>query len=132
MKTTAISNRAPEEMASAEGYRQEDWQMPAVDIAEDFDKIQVIASMPGVLQEDINVTYERDVLKIRGRVRQPENPSGRYLLREFNPAGYERTFRINEHIDRDRIAADYAHGVLTLTLPKSEAAKPRTIPVNVV
>ena len=129
MAEKTIETKPAEEMTKAEAPRQGKTYVPAVDIVEGFEEIRLFANMPGVLQEDIEVTYERDVLKIDARVRETDPNPGTYLRREFVPGHYERTFRIGNTIDRNGVAATYAHGVLTIRLPKADALKPRTIPV---
>lgn len=125
----ALAKRHVEPMRTAEPTRGTDWDVPPVDISESFEEITVVASMPGVLHEDIEVTFERGELRILGRVRAPEM-AGQVLLREFAPAGYQRVFQIGQTIDVEKIAAEYANGVLTLHLPKAESAKPRSIPIR--
>jgi len=126
----ALCNRAPEQLRTTEQTRGTGWDVPPVDILENFDEITVIASMPGVLQEDVEVTFERGELRILGRVRQPEHAQSEVWLREFAPTGYQRIFQIGQAIDASRIEAELRSGVLTLHLPKAEAAKPRSIPVK--
>jgi HSP20 family protein len=94
--------------------------LPRVDIVEREDAVQVHAEMPGVAPADVDVRFENGELTIHGK-----RPAGR------GPAlNYFRNFTLGEHLATDRIAADLKHGVLTLTLPKAEAAKPRKIAVN--
>jgi len=118
-----IENR-PEDTAVAESVDTRNWVSPRVDIAEDFDGLRVVASLPGVIHEDIEVTFEQGVLKIRARVREADEDRA-YRVREFAPGGYERSFRIRETVDASKIEADYASGVLTLALPKRESARSR-------
>lgn len=130
MKTKAVVKKAPEEITVAEETHTRDWLIPLVDITEDFEEIRVIVNIPGVLHEDIEVTFENEILRIAARVRPRREEGAEYLVREFTPTGYERTFRIGETIDVERIRAEYAQGVLTLHLSKNEAVKPRSIPIT--
>jgi len=126
----AIAKRTAEPTHTVEQTRGAGWEIPAVDITENFEEITVTASMPGVLHEDIEVTFENGELRILGRVRAPDPAPVEYLLREFAPAGYQRTFQVGTEIDSNGIEAEYENGVLTLHLPKAESAKPRSIPVK--
>jgi HSP20 family molecular chaperone IbpA len=126
----ALAKRAPEQVHATEQTRGTDWDVPPVDIYENFDEIVLVASLPGVLQEDIDVTFEQGELRILGRVRAPEHAPGEMLLREFAPAGYQRIFQIGQSVDSAKIRAELQNGVLTLHLPKADAAKPRSIPVK--
>lgn len=128
MNEMITRNYTPEEVTTAERPDRLQWHSPAVDILEDFDQITVVANIPGVLREDVDVTFDKGVLKIRGRVRTADH-DGEYLLREVTTGGYERKFRISEMIDADGIHAEYDNGVLMLRLPKSDGARPRSIPV---
>ncbi len=118
----------PEETSVAENLDTRNWVAPLVDITEGFDELRVVASVPGALHEDIDVTFEKGVLRIKAQVRSSEEKRS-YLLREFEPGGYDRSFRIHESIDASKIEAEYTNGVLTLHLPKQDAARSRSIPV---
>lgn len=104
--------------------------LPNVDIFETRDELTVLADMPGVSGEDIDIHFEDGELAIHGKVkeRQPEGLS--YVLREYGIGGFYRTFQISESIDPERINAEHRDGVLTLHLPKVEAVKPRRITVK--
>jgi len=103
---------------------------PSVDIIEQPDELVLMADMPGVCPDHIDVRFENCTLTIHGRVkdRQPENTD--YLLREYGIGDFYRTFQVNETVNAERISAEFSNGVLTLHLPKIEAAKPRKIQVS--
>jgi len=103
---------------------------PSVDIIEQPDELVLMADMPGACPDHIDVRFENGTLTIDGKVkdRQPENTD--YLLREFGIGDFYRTFQVNETINAERISAEFSNGVLTLHLPKIEAAKPRKIQVS--
>jgi HSP20 family protein len=88
------------------------------------------AVIPGAQAESIQVSFEDDVLTIRAEVPQPET-EGRQLIGERAYGEYRRSVRVNGSINPDAIEASYADGILTLTLPKTPEAQPRTIPVKV-
>lgn len=101
-----------------------------VDICETEDRIILWAEMPGVKKKDLEIRVEGNELRITGRVKEEEE--GRYLLNECPTEGeYRRTFTISDEIDVASIKAKLKDGVLELTLPKKEEAKPREIPIEV-
>lgn len=113
-----------------ETTKQEKYYIPAVDIFESKDDVTVIAEMPGVTASGIEVTLEDNVLTMRGR-KEDEISSGRILLHEFEPGNYQRRFTVAETIDQENIKASMNNGMLQITLPKAEPAKPRKIEVQI-
>src|ERR1700757_1478567 len=107
--------------------------VPPSDIYETRDNIVVMAEMPGVAPDGVDITLERRVLTIRGRNAGPGNEHIGYqrVYNEYADGDYERVFTLSENIDRDRIEATLKDGVLHLVLPKSETAKPRKIELKV-
>jgi len=101
---------------------------PAVDIFESEDSLTLVADMPGVDKEGLDINLEKGVLTINGKVELEER--GNQILREFSPANYYRQFKLTEHIDADKSQAELKNGVLTLTIPKAESAKPRKIEIR--
>ena len=102
-----------------------------VDVIETQEAIVVTATLPGVSKEDIQVNYEKEILTIKAEVKPvgpPEN--ARVLLRERVQGSYNRTFRLPFAVDSEAAHAEYKDGLLTLTLPKLESARPRQISVN--
>lgn len=106
---------------------------PPVDIYETAEGLTVVADVPGLAQDQLDVAVDNRVLTIKGRVwTQPANATaGTAVLREFEPTGYYRQFTLGDKIDAARIAAELRHGVLTLRLPFAEKAKPQAITVKV-
>jgi HSP20 family molecular chaperone IbpA len=104
--------------------------IPRVDICETRDAIVLLADMPGVDEKSIDVTLEKSVLTLLGRV-EPETHEGyRAAYVEYETGDYERAFTLSDEIDRDRIEASVKNGVLRLTLPKAEPVKLRKINVK--
>jgi HSP20 family protein len=92
------------------------------------DEIIVLANMPGVKPEDVEITIEGDTLTIRGeRPRPLENVD--YVMQERPYGKFQRTLNINIPVDPNRAEARYDNGLLTLVIPKAEAAKPRVIQI---
>lgn len=105
--------------------------VPAVDIFEDADAIRIVAEVPGVSPEDVKISHEDNVLTIQGTKQQatPE-PTERVHRDERTYGAFARTFTLPTTVDATGIKATYQHGVLTVTLPKVEKARPRQIPVQ--
>lgn len=104
--------------------------VPAVDIYEDDNAVTVVAEMPGVGKEDVEIHLENGALTIAGGSRQNDRVKDRnMLLQEYESGIYTRKFSVADTIDQDKISATMKNGILTVTLPKAEPAKPRAIPV---
>ncbi len=103
---------------------------PRTDIFETEQALVLLADMPGVLQDDLDITLERRELTIRGRTADagPEGYSPVY--REYEGGDYERTFVLSEEIDAEKIEARLKDGVLRLTLPKAGPAQAKRIQVQ--
>ena len=104
---------------------------PAGDIYETDHNYTLLLEMPGVVKEDLEVTLNNEELEINGKVTNevPESKNLRYA--EYSLHNYRRKFRIGQEIDRNSISANLENGVLTLTLAKTEAVKPRKIEISV-
>ena len=104
--------------------------VPRADIFESEEEIFVCVDMPGVNEETIDITLEKNILTIDGNsaFQAPEGYS--LAFAEYEPGDYERSFRLTDQIDRDGIEAVFKDGVLRLTLPKAAKAKRRKISVS--
>jgi HSP20 family protein len=106
--------------------------VPRVDIFEHDGDVTLLADMPGVNSDSVDITLEKNILTIRGMVNF-ERPEGYDLAyAEYAVGDYERTFALSDEVDRDKIDATVKNGVLRLLLPKAEAAKARKIAVKAV
>ena len=103
---------------------------PNVDIQETPNELTLLADMPGVNNESIDIDFEEGLLTIQGKVGNRYENENRFLLREYGVGDFYRTFRVSERIDVAGIHAECKDGVLTVHLPKVEAAKPRKIAVQ--
>ncbi|MEZ4388022.1 MAG: Hsp20/alpha crystallin family protein [Candidatus Krumholzibacteriia bacterium] len=101
---------------------------PAVDIYESKDGLVVVADVPGLKREDLDITVEENVLTIHGRMSREEPEP--LQAREYTLHDYFRQFTLGDRVDRDKIHATLEHGVLTLKLPHAEHAKPKRIAVK--
>lgn len=105
---------------------------PAVDIAETDNELVLKADVPGVKLEDINIEVENGTLSISGsRAYSTEENKGGYHRQERFYGSFHRAFVLPETVDLEKVAAGYENGVLAITMPKKEIAKPRTIKVGV-
>jgi len=104
--------------------------VPTTDIFETQDALNVVLEMPGVEKTNIDVTVQEGILNVEGRLDFSKYKSLQPLYTEYNVGHYARSFRLSSKIDESKIAAELRDGVLTLTLPKVEEAKPRTIQVR--
>jgi HSP20 family protein len=102
---------------------------PRVDIFESEQELTLLAEMPGVRPEDVDLQYDRGELVVHGRPRRRE-PAGPTFAREFEVGDYYRVFQIHESIDHSRIEAACKNGVLTVRLPKLAASQPRQVKVR--
>jgi HSP20 family protein len=105
---------------------------PAVDLREEKDHYVLEADLPGVKREDIDLSIVDDVLTVKGERNGEEwKQSEGYRSVERNYGSYQRSFRIPGGIDASKVQATYEAGVLRVTLPKPENAKPKQIEVKV-
>lgn len=104
--------------------------LPTTDIYEDRDSLKVILEMPGVEKGNVEVRVEEGILFVEGRLDLAKYRGLQPLYTEYNIGNYSRSFRLSNAIDQDKIDAELKDGVLSLTLPKAEKAKPRTIQVS--
>jgi HSP20 family protein len=105
---------------------------PLVDISEDDNNFYLRAELPGLSKENVNVKYEEGMLTIAGEKPAPQADKGiNYHRVERRYGMFERSFRITSNIVADKVEADFADGVLTITLPKAEEIKPKAIEVKI-
>ncbi len=108
--------------------------VPALELAERGDAYLIAAELPGVREDQIEVSFENNVLTIRG-TKAPsfvaaEEGAMRLHVFERQTGTFERAVRLPEYVEGDRIDAQFVNGVLQVTVPKSPAAQPRKIPVS--
>jgi HSP20 family protein len=104
----------------------------AVDMFETNDHLVVKASVPGVKPENLDVTVQGETLTIKGEMKEEnESQQGRYHFRERRQGSFSRAVTLPYPIQSDKVEASFENGVLTLTLPKAEEVRPRSIKVQV-
>ena len=124
------SNRLSEKAYDQAELPKAEWAL-ALDVVEHQSEYLVKASLPGVKPEDVEITFNKGLLTIRGELKDElETEQGKVHLRERRYGSFVRTISLPTTIQADNIQADYKDGVLTLHLPKAEEAKPRRITVN--
>jgi HSP20 family protein len=102
--------------------------LPATDIHETDQALTVVMEMPGVDKAKLDINVENDVLSVTGQIDFSKYDNLQPLYTEYNIGNYRRSFSLApSRVDQDKIRAEMTDGVLTLTLPKAERAKPRRI-----
>jgi len=117
------------EVAADANRKVDSWLTPAVDIFENEEGLTLVADLPGVPKDRLNLGIEKGVLTIEALA--PTASDEGALYREFGTTGYYRRFQLPETLEFEKVAADLKDGVLTVRMPKAEAARPRKIEVTV-
>lgn len=108
--------------------------VPALDVAERGDAYVVHADLPGVSPEAVDISFEQNVLTIRGTKPASHDAQTEGEIRVFAAervqGSFERSIRLPEFVDAEQIGATFTNGVLTVTVPKAKAAQPRKISIN--
>jgi HSP20 family protein len=103
-----------------------------LDVSENEDGFVVKASVPGINPDDVEITFEEDVLTIKGEVaEESEVEEVNYHLRERRSGSFGRSIRFPVDVDAEAVEATYENGVLTLNVPKVEEVKPKRIEIKV-
>jgi len=128
-KTVATRSQQSMTPSREETRSQEHYVTPPVDIYETQEGLIVKADLPGVARDGMDIRVENNLLTIRANAAHvaPGDP----VYREYGLVNFFRQFELNERVDQSKISAELNHGVLTLSLPKAEEAKPRRIDVKV-
>ena len=130
MSEKELPVREKQELKSgAESTRNVPVYIPAVDIYESENEIVLLADMPGVAPGDVDVDLRDNQLTLLGKVTLEERQE-RALLQEYGVGDFYRQFTLSSRIDQGKIEASMKDGVLTLTLPKAEVAKPKKVVVK--
>ncbi len=108
-------------------------RVPAVDIKETDAEYQVIADLPGISKENIEVSVKEDVLSltVRSDDEKSEESEGRVIRQERYQGTFMRSFKLNDLVDDQNIQAVYKDGVLSISVPKKEPVQPRKIEVAI-
>lgn len=109
---------------------REVYLLPSIDVVEDAQGLTLYADMPGVNKDGLTVEVEGDTLVIEGRAQLSLPGGAKPVYAEQRSISFRRRFTMSVDLERDKIAAKLNNGVLTLTIPKAEAARPRRISVR--
>lgn len=105
--------------------------VPRTDIYEAGDEIILALDLPGINENAIEITLDKNILNVKGFAQMKDFNEYSLTFAEYETGDYERSFRVSDAIEKDKIEAEYRDGVLRLTLPKAEQAKARKIAVKV-
>jgi HSP20 family protein len=130
-KGLTISEKREVDTQIHQELRSGNWFVPAADIYETAETVVLVIDMPGVCFDCAHINIMDDELVVTGHVTHGEDQDDYVLYREYDVGHYHRHFGLPPTIDHTRIEAVMADGVLTVTMPKAEEAKPRRIPIKV-
>ena len=106
---------------------------PSVDVSETADNFEVRAELPGVAKDDLHVSVKDNLLTLSGEKRQEKvDNTQNYLRVERRYGNFQRKFALPPEVKTDDIKAEFSDGVLTLSIPKAEVAKPTKVPIATV
>lgn len=128
--TTELKKRENQELSVESTERTGKVYVPRADIYEAGNSIVVLADMPGVSANSVDITLEKNILTISGTVEPLEFEGHNLTYGEYNTGDYRRVFSLSNEVDREGIEASVRNGVLKLVLPKSKASLPKKIAVK--
>ena len=107
------------------------WSSPAIDMYQTDNEVVVKAALPGIKADEVQINVNSDVLTIKGEMKHEEEKKDKsWHIREHRWGAFERSIRLPTGVLSDKAKAEFDNGILTITLPKSEDVKPRTITVK--
>jgi len=107
------------------------WSSPAIDMYQTDDEVVVKAALPGFKADEVQINVTGDVLTLRGEMKHEEEQKDKaWHIREHRWSSFERSITLPTNVKADKAVADYENGILTVTLPKAEEVKPKTITVK--
>ena len=107
------------------------WSSLAIDMYQTDNDIVVKAAMPGIKADEVQINVTGDVLTIKGEMKHDEEKKDKsWHIREHRWGAFERSVRLPTDVVSDKAKADFDNGILTITLPKSEEVKPKTITIK--
>lgn len=105
--------------------------IPALDLYQTPNEVVVKAALPGLKTEDVQISVTDNVLTLRGEFKhETEHKEATYHIREHRHGAFERSVILPTDVQTEKAKADFENGVLTVTLPKAEAVKPKTISIK--
>ena len=107
------------------------WSSPAIDMYQTDNEVVVKAALPGMKADEVQINVTGDILTLKGELKHEEEKKDRsWHVREHSWGAFERSITLPTGVISDKAKADFENGILTITLPKSEQVKPRTITVK--
>jgi len=107
------------------------WSMPAVDMYQTDHEVVIKAAIPGVKTEDVQINVTGEVLTIKGEMKEKEEVKEKaYHLREQRWGAFERTIALPTDVIADKAKAEFENGILTISLPKAEEVRPKSISIK--
>ena len=107
------------------------WSVPAIDMYQTDDEVVVKAALPGIKADEVQINITGEVLTLKGEVKQEEDKKEKaWHIHEQRYGSFERSVILPTDVVADKAKADFENGVLTITLPKADEVKPRTITVK--
>ncbi|GMV32181.1 MAG: heat-shock protein Hsp20 [Chloroflexi bacterium] len=107
------------------------WSVPVVDMYQTDNEVVVKAALPGVKSDEVQINITGELLTLRGEVKEEsETKEKAYHIREQRWGSFERSIALPTQVVADKAKAEFENGILTITLPKAEEVKPRTIAIK--
>jgi HSP20 family protein len=107
------------------------WSAPAIDMFQSDDEIVVKAALPGIKADEVQINITGEVLTLKGEVKQNQEIEEKaWHIREQRFGSFERSIALPTDVVADKAQADFENGILTITLPKAEEVKPKSITVK--
>lgn len=104
---------------------------PKCNIMDDVDEVTVMAEIPGLTKDDVSIKVEDSVLTISGTRVNSTNGTAKYIRRELKHSSFKRSFTLADILDVTKISAAFENGILTISIPKKEEAKPQSIDIEI-
>ena len=130
MAETNVTKQEEQAVQTAQTPETETTYVPDVDISETNECVRLVADMPGVDRESVNVTVENNVLTVEGEARVTPPDGYKLVGQEYGVGRYRRDFTLSTEVDTEGIKARVRHGVLELTIPKRDEVKTRKIEIG--
>jgi HSP20 family molecular chaperone IbpA len=128
MSNTQIVQNEPKNLERTR-VEQRSFVKPPCDVYENVDEFLLVADVPGVSKGDVSIQMDNGEMIIEARRQQPQ-VQGKWLSTEYVACDYQRRFVLPDGVDVEKVSAELQDGVLRIHLPKSEAIKPRQIPIH--
>jgi HSP20 family protein len=110
---------------------RDSWSAPPIDMYQTDDEVIVKAAMPGIKADEVQINITGDVLTLKGEVKhEVEKNDKAWHIREQRWGAFQRSVALPTNVVSDKAKAEFENGILTITLPKAEEVKPKTITIN--